>query len=67
MPNSRSRRMAADQTGAVAIEYSLVAALIAIALIGVMIALGGEVNTTYDTVETEYAGANAGAGAPETD
>lgn len=38
------RRLIADQTGATAIEYGLIAALIAVAAIGGMSALGGGSN-----------------------
>ena len=42
-----------DEAGATAIEYGLIAALIAVAAITAMTSLGGEVSTTFSTVSTE--------------
>lgn len=39
-----------DRRGATAIEYGLIAALIAVAAIGVMSALGGQITTTLNNV-----------------
>lgn len=50
------RRFAVNETGATAIEYGLIAALIAVALITAMIALGGGVNGIFGIV-VEKAGA----------
>lgn len=41
-----------DEAGATAIEYGLIAALIAVAAITAMTQLGGEVNETFTTVES---------------
>ncbi len=41
-----------DESGATAIEYGLIAALIAIAAITAMSALGGELNETFVRVES---------------
>jgi len=41
------RNLSSDTTGATAIEYSLIAALIAVAAITGMQALGGSINTTF--------------------
>ena len=54
------RRMRLDERGTTAIEYGLVAMLIGVALIGVMLSLGSEVEDQYDTVGTEYAAAANG-------
>ena len=43
-------RFLKDESGATAIEYGLIAALIAVAIIGGVTALGGSVNTTMTTV-----------------
>ncbi|MFZ9395850.1 MAG: Flp family type IVb pilin [Erythrobacter sp.] len=48
-----------DEAGATAIEYGLIAALIAVAAMGAMGALGDELNTTFTTVSDEMATANA--------
>lgn len=42
-----------DEQGATAIEYGLIAALIAVAAITTMQALGSELNTTFSKVETK--------------
>lgn len=52
------RRLIADQTGATAVEYGILAMLIAVALAGTMLSLGNEVETQYETVSTEYKAAN---------
>ncbi|PZO72058.1 MAG: Flp family type IVb pilin [Pelagerythrobacter marensis] len=41
-----------DEAGATAIEYGLIAALIAVAAITAMTQLGGEVKETFTTVES---------------
>jgi pilus assembly protein Flp/PilA len=41
-----------DEQGATAIEYGLIAALIAVAAITAMQSLGSELNSTFDTVAT---------------
>ncbi|RPF70572.1 Flp family type IVb pilin [Aurantiacibacter spongiae] len=43
-----------DETGATAIEYGLIAALIAVALAGVMMSLGDKVETQYEGVGDKY-------------
>jgi pilus assembly protein Flp/PilA len=39
-----------DESGATAIEYGLIAALVSIAAIGAMTSLGSSVSNTFDTV-----------------
>jgi pilus assembly protein Flp/PilA len=39
-----------DDSGATAIEYGLIAALIAVAIIGTVTAVGSSLNTTFTTV-----------------
>ncbi|KLI63688.1 Flp family type IVb pilin [Aurantiacibacter marinus] len=56
------RRLIADQTGTAAVEYGIIAMLIAVALAGTMLSLGNEVDTQYDTIATEYADANSPPG-----
>ncbi|HEY6259575.1 MAG TPA: Flp family type IVb pilin [Xanthobacteraceae bacterium] len=46
------KRFLRDQTGATAIEYGLIAAGIAVAIIAVVQGLGGSLNTTFTTVQT---------------
>jgi pilus assembly protein Flp/PilA len=47
-----------DEAGATAIEYGLIAALIAVAAITAMQSLGNELNTTFNTVSTELGDSN---------
>jgi pilus assembly protein Flp/PilA len=42
-----------DETGATAIEYGLIAALIAIAAVSVMNTVGKNLSTTFNTVATK--------------
>ncbi|HAU21408.1 MAG TPA: Flp family type IVb pilin [Erythrobacter sp.] len=55
------KKMLKDEQGATAIEYGLIAALIAIAAITAMTSLGQELSTTFSTVGGELATANAAA------
>ena len=48
-----------DEQGATAIEYGLIAALIAVAAIGALQSLGGNLTTTFETVSTSMEGAAA--------
>ena len=48
---------ARDESGATAIEYALIAALIAVAIVGAATTLGEEIGTLFGTVETELSGA----------
>ncbi|SFP07190.1 Flp family type IVb pilin [Qipengyuania nanhaisediminis] len=50
-----------NEEGATAIEYGLIAALIAVAAITAMQNLGGEIATTYNAVDTELGVANGNA------
>lgn len=52
------KNMLRDEAGATAIEYGLIAALIAVAAITAMQALGNELSTTFNTVEDELAASN---------
>ncbi len=49
-------KLFADEQGATAIEYGLIAALIAVAAIGAMQGLGSQLNTTFSTVASSMAG-----------
>lgn len=48
-----------DESGATAIEYGLIAALIAVAAITAMGTLGNQLSSTFTTVSDEMAGADA--------
>ncbi len=47
-----------DEAGATAIEYGLIAALIAVAAITAMTSLGGNLSTTFTKVSTSLSTAN---------
>lgn len=48
-----------DDMGATAIEYGLIAALIAVAAMTAMQSLGSELNNTFNSVSTSLQAANA--------
>jgi len=50
------KNLIADEQGATAIEYGLIAALIAVAAITAMQGLGNELSSTFSTVSTKMAG-----------
>ena len=56
-------RFVKDQSGATAIEYGLIAALIAVAIIGAASALGTQIGTTFNTV-TEMQNSGGGGSTP---
>jgi pilus assembly protein Flp/PilA len=47
-----------DQSGATAIEYGLIAALVSVVIIGAITAVGTQLTTTFTAVSTALAGAN---------
>jgi pilus assembly protein Flp/PilA len=49
------RNLKKNQVGATAIEYGLIAALIAVAAITAMTSLGTQLSTTFNTVSTDMA------------
>ena len=50
-----------DESGATAIEYGLIAALISVAIIGAVTALGGSLTAAFGRVTTALTGAGAPA------
>ena len=42
-----------DENGATAIEYGLIAALVSVAAIGALTAMGGSLSTMFNTVSSE--------------
>jgi len=50
------RKLFANKRGATAIEYGLIAALIAVAAIGAMKAIGGSLSTTFSNVSSQMNG-----------
>ncbi len=53
-------RFMKDESGVTAIEYGLIAALVAVAIIAALGVLGDELDATFTTVSDELAGAGAG-------
>jgi len=56
------RRFAQDEAGATAIEYGLIAALIAVGAIAAMTSFGGNLSGMFNTVSTKAGVALANAG-----
>ncbi len=56
------RKLRRDEEGATAIEYGLIAALIAVAAITAMTSLGGSLSTTFNNVSTAMTGTPAAGG-----
>jgi pilus assembly protein Flp/PilA len=50
-----SKRLSENEDGATAIEYGLLAALLAVAIIATVRLVGGELNETFVAVEEELA------------
>ena len=46
------KKVRKDESGATAIEYGLIAALVSVAAIGAMTAMGGSLNTMFTAVST---------------
>ncbi|MCO6391966.1 Flp family type IVb pilin [Aliihoeflea aestuarii] len=52
------KRFKNDESGATAIEYGLIAALIGVTIIGAAGLLGDELVTTFTNIDTALSGAN---------
>lgn len=52
-------RFAKDESGATAIEYGLIAALIALAIIVGATAIGNQLKSTFNKIATTLSGANS--------
>ncbi len=53
-------RFVKDENGATAIEYGLIAALVSVAAIGALTALGGSLSNLFNTVSSSVATASSG-------
>jgi pilus assembly protein Flp/PilA len=53
-------RFIKDESGATAIEYGLIAALIAVAIITILTSVGGSLTTTFTKVNSGLAKASGG-------
>ena len=42
-----------DESGATAIEYGLIAALVSVAIVTILGTVGGDLKTTFTTIDTE--------------
>ena len=49
------KKFFADKKGATAIEYGLIAALIAVAAVGAMSSLGSQISKTFNNTSTQMA------------
>lgn len=49
-------RFVADETGATAIEYGLIAALISVVIIGALTSVGSSLNSKFHSVATSLGG-----------
>lgn len=58
------KQLRRNEEGATAIEYGLIAALIAVAAITAMTAVGGEVSDTFVVVDSKLDAANKATKAP---
>jgi pilus assembly protein Flp/PilA len=56
---STIRKFLKDESGATAIEYGLIAALVSVAIIGMLSLLGNSLSNTFQTVADNLAGAGA--------
>ena len=52
------KQFANDESGATAIEYGLIAAGISVAIITAVMTLGTQLNSTFNTVNTQLASAS---------
>lgn len=52
-------RFLKDESGATAIEYGLIAALIAVVLVGALQAVGGSLNTAFEKISDDVDAATA--------
>jgi pilus assembly protein Flp/PilA len=60
--NKLISRFVRDESGATAIEYGLIAALIAVVIIGVLTTIGGNLTTKFQAVADGLKGPAAGSG-----
>lgn len=54
------RAFAKDESGATAIEYGLIAALVSVAAIGALTAMGDSLSTMFNTVSSSLSSATGG-------
>ena len=59
--NKLISRFVRDESGATAIEYGLIAALIAVVIITALTTIGTSLQATFNSVSTSLAGSGGGA------
>lgn len=47
------KRLLKDEEGATAVEYGLMVAAVAAVIVGIVVTLGGKINTAFTTVNTK--------------
>ena len=52
------KALANNERGATAIEYALIAALIAVAIIGAVTLVGGDVTSTFNSISSSLGGSS---------
>jgi pilus assembly protein Flp/PilA len=57
---SMFRRFVKDESGATAIEYGLIAALVSVAIIAALGMVGDNLTATFEEVSTQLSGATGG-------
>lgn len=60
------RRLLKDESAISATEYGIIAAVFAVALIGIILKFRGQVASLFDDVGNQVAGASSAGGAPPT-
>ena len=53
-------RFVKDESGATAIEYGLIAAILSVAIITILQSVGGELSSTYKKINSALSTANGG-------
>ncbi|MCB1505403.1 MAG: Flp family type IVb pilin [Hyphomicrobiaceae bacterium] len=53
-------RFVKDESGATAIEYGLIAAILSVAIITILQSVGGELSSTYTKINSALSTANGG-------
>ncbi|MEZ5865450.1 MAG: Flp family type IVb pilin [Geminicoccaceae bacterium] len=56
------KRFFADESGATAIEYGLIAALVSVAVLAILGTLGGQLRQTFQNISTSLTSAGIAAG-----
>jgi pilus assembly protein Flp/PilA len=60
------RRLLKDESGTTAIEYGLIAALVSVAIVGTLTAVGGDLKTVFTYIGSQLTNATSGTGTTTT-